>query len=103
MSEPLWRTARCQHCKEVRASIVIIRWGFDKDGTFHIYGVCRWCYRPADITHTRVEIAGDVREAFNDWRRSGGDEAEDFSFWEEDILPNGDLIEDEKEGDDDEG
>ena len=97
MSEPLWRVARCTDCKESRASIVIVRWGFNKDGTLSIYGVCRWCYRQMDITHTRTEQLGDEREMFNEWRRSGSDEADDFSLWEEDILPDGDLMEDDQE------
>jgi len=91
MSEPLWRTARCTSCKDERASIVIVRWGFDKDGTFHVYGVCRWCLRASTITHTRDEIAGDIRQAFNNWKESGGDEAEDFTNWEWELEEGDDL------------
>jgi len=92
MSEPLWRTAKCTSCKDDRASIVIVRWGFDKDGMFEVYGVCRWCLRASTIRHTREEINGDIREAFNSWveeaKESG---SRDFRYWEHEI------------GDDDEG
>ena len=94
MSEPLWRTAKCTSCKDDRASIVIVRWGFDKDGMFEVYGVCRWCLRASTIKHTRDEIDGDIREAFLRWRdEDDGQEALDFSDWETELT----------EGDDDEG
>ena len=90
MSEPLWRTAKCMSCKNENASIVIVRWGFDKDGTFLVYGVCRWCYRSATITHNREEQDGDIREAFNQWTENGGPEADDFYDWETELMEDDD-------------
>lgn len=91
MSEPFWRTARCVYCKDERASLIVVHWGFDKSGTLTVDGVCRWCLRPATITHTRREQDADIREAFNHWRdEADEEEAFDFSEWEYDLRKEDD-------------
>ena len=80
MADPLWRRADCQNCKLRVPTFLIANWGFDKDGTLYLLGICRFCCKQTTITHTREEQEADIREAFSQWVETG--EAPDFKWWE---------------------
>lgn len=100
MSTPLWRGAKCMSCRDERPSVIIAHWGYDKEGTLHVSGLCRWCLRNVTITHTFDEQRADVREAYNDWLERHSDQLSlDFIIWEDQMLEGRQL----DEGDNDEG
>ena len=78
----LWRGLRCKSCNTQQISVVVAHWGFDKDGTLYINGVCKNCFKQSIMTHTRDEQEADTRQAFNNWKEEGGEEADDFTQWE---------------------
>lgn len=83
MADVLWRRADCQTCTLRVPTFLIANWGFDKDGTLYLLGVCRFCCKQTTITHTREEQEADIRQAFNQWKGEGGEEASDFKWWEQ--------------------
>lgn len=98
MSEPLWRRATCQKCKNSNPCMILGLWGLDKDGVLVFMGACRWCLNPMEIRHDFDEMRADVREAWNNWIEEQSDVMSlDFLIWENQLLENREL-----KGDDDE-
>jgi len=94
MSEPTWRGLKCTTCKTSSPSLVVVRWRFDKDGTFHILVVCRICFQKAMITHTFEEQQADSREDYLLWLTDQQDPMSvDMLIWENELLEGDDDAE----------
>jgi len=76
-------TLRCTSCEIDQSPIIVVRWSFDKDGTFKMDGVCRFCLTRSQFTHTREEIDGDVREHYNRWKQEQN--GSHFRYWEQEF------------------
>ncbi len=91
MSDPIhgWRL-KCPECNIKHPTMLASHFGFDRNGTLSIIGVCRFCLREFTMEHDFDEIAGDVREAYNLWIEGGGQEQEDLELWESELFGDDD-------------
>lgn len=83
MAKPLWRTLKCITCQAKVPSFIVINWRFDKDRSFHIIAVCRFCLTRVEVEHTRDEQLADAREDYVRWLGNQADPmSKDMLIWE---------------------
>lgn len=72
---------KCNSCKANLPTVIIVNFGFDKDGMLSLNCVCRLCFRKTTVTHTVEEIVRDIEQDRQAWMEEHPLEG-DFMEWE---------------------